>query len=138
MAVEFAEKEEKAAGQFEEPAFLKEAVDQLKEYLSGHRRDFHSLPIVMRATEFQREVWEAASDIPYGFTRTYGQLAEDIGHKGAARAVGTALSRNPICIIVPCHRIVPAGGTQEEPGQYAGGIWRKKWLLTHESPEAAS
>ena len=115
------------------PAFLEECGAQLRQYFSGARADFHSLPVVFRATDFQQAVWEAAMAIPYGETRTYGHLAQGIGSEGAARAVGTALHRNPLCIIVPCHRIVPASAPPGECGGYAGGTWRKEWLLKMES-----
>ena len=111
------------------PAFLEECVRQLCEYFAGERTAFHSLPLVLRSTEFQDRVWDAAGEIPFGQTCTYGELANTIGSPGASQAVGTALSRNAICIIIPCHRILPQSG---EAGGYAWGTWRKKWLVRHE------
>jgi methylated-DNA-[protein]-cysteine S-methyltransferase len=130
--IEFVDGEPRDAS--DAPEFLRQCAAQLREYFDGQRTSFHSLPIVWRSTDFQRDVWEAAEKIPYGETRTYGELADIVGHHGAARAVGTALGRNPLCIIIPCHRIIPAGGSPQECGHYAGGEWRKRWLLTHEAP----
>ena len=111
---------------------LVECARQLDLYFSGHMQDFHSLPLALAASDFQMQVWEAAMDIPYGETRTYGQLAEEIGHPRAARAVGTALKQNPLLLIVPCHRIIPVSATAEHHGGFAAGSWRKEWLLRHE------
>lgn len=80
-------------------------------------------------TPFQRAVWEATMKIPSGETRTYGDIAKMIGHPRAARAVGSALKKNPRLIVIPCHRVVPASGGV---GQYVGGVRRKRWLLRHE------
>lgn len=115
------------------PAFLEECAAQLRQYFAGERRQFQGLPLVYRATDFQRSVWDAALDIPFGSTRTYGMLAAAIGSPESARAVGGALHRNAIAIIVPCHRIVPAA--EHETGGYAGEPWRKEWLLRHEKGE---
>ncbi len=108
---------------------LWQAADQLREYFSGTRKHFADLPLQSVGTEFQQRVWDAAAGIGWGETLTYGQLAKEIGDADAARAVGTALGRNPLCIIVPCHRIVAANG---DGGGYAWGQWRKDWLLNHE------
>lgn len=132
VGIEFADKEEKA--QQGMPSFVEECAKQLREYFAGSRKTFDTLPMVWRATDFQEAVWEASLDIPYGETRSYGELAEIVGHPGASRAVGTALGRNPLCIIVPCHRIIPSGGSIAECGHYGGGEWRKRWLLNHEAP----
>ena len=114
------------------PDFLKDAVTQLDEYFAGKRKRFEVLPLAVAATDFQDRVWSAASEIPFGETVTYGDLAKSVKSPDAARAVGTALSRNPVVIIVPCHRIIPSTG---ECGEYAGGAWRKEWLLKHEGKE---
>lgn len=114
------------------PDFMKDAVTQLDEYFAGKRRRFEVLPLAIAATDFQDRVWSAASEIPFGETVTYGDLAKSVKSPDAARAVGTALSRNPVVIIVPCHRIIPSTG---ECGEYAGGAWRKEWLLKHEGKE---
>jgi methylated-DNA-[protein]-cysteine S-methyltransferase len=113
------------------PAFLQECLVQLNEYFEGKRTSFDSLPLAIRGTDFQQRVWDAASGIPYGSTDTYGNLVRAIGMNGGAQAVGSALSRNPLCIIVPCHRVLPQSDTGDVGG-YAGGVWRKEWLLKHE------
>lgn len=114
---------------------LKESVSQLKEYFSGNRTAFHSLKLRFAATDFQRQVWDELMRVPFGQTVTYGELAERAGHKGAARAVGTAMNVNPLPIIIPCHRVLPANRTL---GQYACGPERKLWLLQLESVTAVS
>jgi methylated-DNA-[protein]-cysteine S-methyltransferase len=108
---------------------LEEAKAQLKAYIDGDRDDF-DLPLDLVGTDFQRAVWEGLQQIPYGSTRSYGELASDLDRPGAARAVGTATGRNPVSIIVPCHRLV--GSTGSLTG-FAGGIDAKRWLLDHES-----
>ncbi|MGH3970782.1 MAG: methylated-DNA--[protein]-cysteine S-methyltransferase [Mycobacterium sp.] len=102
-----------------------EAVDQLGEYFSGERTDF-DLELSMAGTEFQRRVWRALTTIPYGETRSYGEIAGQIGAPGAARAVGLANGHNPIAIIVPCHRVIGASGSLTG---YGGGLDRKRSLL---------
>jgi methylated-DNA-[protein]-cysteine S-methyltransferase len=101
---------------------------QLAEYFAGERTEF-DLPLAMAGTDFQRTVWSALQRIPYGETISYGQLADQIGKPTASRAVGLANGRNPISIIVPCHRVV--GSTGDLTG-YGGGIERKRALLTFE------
>lgn len=108
---------------------IRAATRQLGEYFDGKRKDF-DLPISATGTVFQQIVWEKLREIPYGMTITYGELAQQIGDPDAARAVGTANSCNPISIIIPCHRVI--GGTGKLIG-YAGGLWRKQWLLEHEA-----
>jgi methylated-DNA-[protein]-cysteine S-methyltransferase len=103
-------------------------IDQLNEYFAGDRDSF-DLPVEPEGTEFQRAVWSALAEIPFGETRSYGQIAAAVGRPKAARAVGMANNRNPIAVIVPCHRVIGAGGALVG---YAGGIERKTWLLTHE------
>ena len=107
---------------------LARAAAQLREYFAGERTMF-DLPLAPDGTGFQRIVWEALERIPYGVTRTYGELAAAIGRPAASRAVGSANSRNPISIIVPCHRVIGANGTLTG---YAGGMRAKQWLLDHE------
>ena len=126
--IAFAEEEQEATP--DAPACLLYCEKQLREYFEGARRSFDDLPLQMRATDFQRRVWEEAMEIPFGLTLSYGQLAVNIGDPDAARAVGGALGRNALAIIVPCHRIVPA--ESEEAGGFAWGMERKKWLLAHE------
>lgn len=98
---------------------------QLEEYFAGRRQQF-DLPLRMAGSEFQQRVWRALVQIPFGTTITYAQLAARIDRAGAARAVGHANSRNPISIIVPCHRVIGADGTL---AGYAGGLDKKRWLL---------
>ncbi len=108
---------------------LTETAAQLASYLAGNRHDFDVLldPV---GTDFQREVWAGLQEIPYGETQTYGELADSLERPGAARAVGAATGRNPISIVIPCHRLV--GSTGALTG-FAGGIESKRWLLNHES-----
>lgn len=87
-------------------------------------------PLDLRGTPFQLKVWNATREIPAGETRTYADIAKRIGHPKAVRAVGTALGKNPVCVVVPCHRVVPSGG---EIGNYAYGKAMKRWLLDHEA-----
>jgi methylated-DNA-[protein]-cysteine S-methyltransferase len=102
-----------------------DAVEQLEAYFAGERTDF-DLKLSLTGTEFQRRVWQALLTIPYGETRSYGEIAEQIGASGAARAVGLANGRNPIAIIVPCHRVIGASGRLTG---YGGGLERKQSLL---------
>lgn len=104
------------------------AVRQLDEYFDGQRRDF-DLPLDPAGTEFQQSAWMALRAIPYGTTVSYGEQAEQMGDKRKARAVGAANGRNPISIIVPCHRVVGSNGALTG---FAGGIDTKDWLLSHE------
>lgn len=109
-------------------ALLDEAARQLREYLDGSRRDF-DLPLSLHGTPFQIAVWAALRQIPYGEVRSYGDIARAIGKPGAARAVGMANHRNPIAIIIPCHRVIGADGSLTG---YGGGLDRKRFLLTLE------
>jgi len=109
-------------------SILDEIQLELKAYFSGKLRAF-SVPVKVPGTQFQSLVWKALSEIPYGETRTYGELARIIGSPGASRAVGTANGLNRVAVVVPCHRVVNANGT---PGGYGGGIERKKALLALE------
>jgi methylated-DNA-[protein]-cysteine S-methyltransferase len=104
------------------------AIDQLGEYFAGERTDF-DLELALTGTPFQRTVWDALRAIPYGKTITYGELAERIGRPAAARAVGLANGKNPISVIVPCHRVI--GVTGDLTG-YGGGLDRKRHLLDFE------
>jgi methylated-DNA-[protein]-cysteine S-methyltransferase len=117
-------------------AVLDQAAAQLDEYFAGRRRSF-ALPLAPPGTEFQRRVWDALQDIPCGETRSYGELARSLGRPAASRAVGAANGRNPISIIVPCHRLIGAGG---DLTGYGGGIAAKRWLLALEAgdPERTS
>ncbi len=108
------------------------AMEQLDEYFRGERTEFE-LPLAPRGNAFQLRVWNLLRDIPYGATRSYGQLARDLGNPALAREVGGANARNPLSIIVPCHRVVGADGRLVG---YAGGLERKRFLLDLE--ESAS
>jgi methylated-DNA-[protein]-cysteine S-methyltransferase len=101
------------------------AREQLGEYFAGERTEF-DLPLAPVGTPFQEEVWSALREIPYGQTASYGELAERIGRASASRAVGMANGRNPISIVVPCHRVIGASGALTG---YAGGVERKRFLL---------
>ncbi len=103
---------------------IEEAAGEMEEYLSGSRKEF-TVPVAPEGTDFQKEVWGAMQDIPYGSTATYGEIAKEIGRPGAARAVGMACGANPIPIIIPCHRVVASNGI----GGYSGGLAIKRRLL---------
>lgn len=107
------------------PPLLRRAVGELREYFAGTRRTF-TLPLAPAGTPFQQEVWAALREIPYGETRTYGQIAARIGRPRASRAVGMANNRNPVGIVVPCHRVVGASGALVG---YAAGLPVKEFLL---------
>lgn len=113
----------------QETALIKEVYQQLSEYLKGERQMF-DLPLNPRGTDFQKRVWQALCDIPYGETRSYKQIAEAIGNPKAVRAVGMANNRNPITIVVPCHRVIGADGKLVG---YGGGLEMKEFLLRLES-----
>jgi methylated-DNA-[protein]-cysteine S-methyltransferase len=108
-------------------------IRQLREYFDGERRDF-DLELAPRGSEFELRVWSLLTKIPHGETRTYGQLASELGEPGSAQAVGNANGWNPISIVVPCHRVVGASGSLTG---YAGGLDRKRFLLSLEEPPAA-
>ena len=107
---------------------LAPAVAQLDEYFRGRRQEF-SLPLFLEGTEFQKKAWRLLAAIPFGETATYAEVAAAIGRPKAGRAVGQANHRNPISIIIPCHRVI--GGAGQLVG-YGSGLWRKRWLLDHE------
>jgi methylated-DNA-[protein]-cysteine S-methyltransferase len=107
---------------------LIQAARELREYFAGHRRDF-SVPLDLRGTEFQNKVWHALRSIPFGETRSYGELASQIGAPKASRAVGAANGRNPIPIILPCHRVIGSSGSLTG---FGGGLPMKRELLAHE------
>jgi methylated-DNA-[protein]-cysteine S-methyltransferase len=107
---------------------FRDAIGQLQAYFAGRRTEF-DLPVALVGSPFQRRVWDAVRAIPYGETASYGELAAQIGQPGAPRAVGLANGRNPISIIVPCHRVVGAAGGLTG---YGGGLERKRRLLEHE------
>ena len=112
---------------FEEPlsASAQAAAKQLQEYFSGTRTEF-DVPLAPKGTPFQQRAWKELCHIPYGQTRTYGEIAAAIGNPGAARAVGMACNRNPIWLLIPCHRVVGSNGMLTG---YAGGLSMKQALL---------
>lgn len=112
------------------PQALQNCVNQLNEYFRGERTEF-DLKLNPQGTSFQKTVWEELNKIPYGSTRTYLEQTKHIGDPKAIRAVASANGKNPIWIVIPCHRVIGSDGSLTG---YAGGLWRKKWLLNHESP----
>ncbi|HKO77332.1 MAG TPA: methylated-DNA--[protein]-cysteine S-methyltransferase [Flavobacterium sp.] len=112
------------------PDALQEAVSQLNDYFERKRTHF-DFKLNPQGTEFQQKVWSALLDIPYGKTRTYLEQSKFLGDVKAIRAVASANGKNPLWIVVPCHRVI---GTDGSLTGYAGGLWRKKWLLEHENP----
>lgn len=111
-----------------ETDLLKDASRQLKEYVEGKRKLFE-LPLAPDGTDFQRNVWKALREIPYGETRSYGEIAKSIGRPNASRAVGMANNKNPILIFIPCHRVIGVNGKLVG---YAGGLDVKKYILNLE------
>jgi len=112
------------------PSGLQNAVTELNDYFQGKRTHF-DFKLNPKGTEFQQKVWQALLEIPYGKTCSYMDLSKKIGDVKAIRAVASANGKNPLWIVVPCHRVI---GTDGSLTGYAGGLWRKKWLLEHESP----
>ena len=124
------------AGWIRDEAPFEDAIEQLEEYFAGERREFE-LDLAMHGDAFERRVWTALRGSPYGETVSYGEIARDLGHPDAARAVGRANARNPVAVIVPCHRVIGADGSLTG---YAGGLDNKRLLLELEakhSPAAA-
>lgn len=112
-------------GNEEETEVIRKAYTQLTEYLDGKRKVF-DLPLAPKGTDFQKQVWQALCKIPYGQTRTYKQIAEAIGNPKGVRAVGMANNRNPLIIVVPCHRVIGSNGKMIG---YAAGVDKKEFLL---------
>lgn len=112
------------------PNVLLEAVQQLHDYFLGNRNDF-DFKLNPQGTEFQQRVWQELLHIPFGKTMSYLDLSKKLGDVKAIRAVASANGKNPLWIVIPCHRVI---GTDGSLTGYAGGLWRKKWLLEHESP----
>lgn len=111
------------------PSELMEAVTQLKEYFDGEREEF-SLKLSPKGTDFQKRVWDELQKIPYGKTLSYQQIANELGDPKVIRAAASANGKNPISIIIPCHRVIGSDGSLTG---YSGGLDRKKWLLEHEN-----
>lgn len=112
------------------PEELKIAVNQLQEYFNGKRKEF-DFKLNPKGTDFQQKVWKELSNIPFGKTISYLELSKKLGDIKAIRAVASANGKNPLWIVIPCHRVI---GTNGSLTGYAGGLWRKKWLLEHENP----
>lgn len=112
------------------PEVLEDVVYQLREYFEGTRQEFN-LELNPEGTDFQKKVWKALLEIPYGKTISYLELSKNLGDTKAIRAVAAANGKNPLWIVVPCHRVIGSDGSLTG---YAGGLHRKKWLLEHESP----
>lgn len=113
----------------QETELIRKAYEQLTEYFAGKRKSF-DLPLYLEGTKFQQKVWAALQTIPYGETRSYGEIARQIGSPKAARAVGGANHNNPVMILVPCHRVIGADGSLTG---FGGGLDMKKYLLELES-----
>ena len=113
------------------PDCVKEGIRQLDEYFKGSRKSF-SLKLLPQGTPFQKLVWQQLKKIPYGKVASYGDMARAVGNPHAYRAVGNANNRNPIAIVIPCHRVI---GSDGKLVGYGSGLWRKEWLLDHEKSE---
>lgn len=113
------------------PKSLQNAVIQLQEYFEGSRKDF-TINLNPQGTDFQKKVWQELLNIPFGKTISYLELSKKLGDVKAIRAVASANGKNPLWIVVPCHRVIGSDGSLIG---YAGGLWRKKWLLEHESSQ---
>ena len=117
---------------YEDPEILKIynlIFDQLNQYFLGKRNIFE-IPIQLAGSSLELKVWDYLQSIPYGRTYSYPELAAEVGHPDAAQAVGEASLKNPIAVIIPCHRVISADGIIKS---YSGGVWRKEWLLKHEN-----
>ncbi|WP_129595879.1 methylated-DNA--[protein]-cysteine S-methyltransferase [Anaerophilus nitritogenes] len=125
MAVHFVEEKRELE---ESVSILENAYMQLDEYFNGIRKKFN-INFYIEGTDFQKKVWNALLEIPYGKTTSYQELAKHIGNENAVRAVGGANHKNNISIMIPCHRVIGKNGKLTG---YAGGLWRKKWLIEHE------
>jgi methylated-DNA-[protein]-cysteine S-methyltransferase len=112
------------------PEVLEEAAHQLQAYFDGNLSEF-TIKLNPKGTDFQKRVWDALVNIPFGKTTSYQELSIQLGDVKAIRAVASANGKNPLWIVVPCHRVIGSDGSLTG---YAGGLWRKKWLLEHETP----
>ncbi len=112
------------------PEILQESITQINEYFDGKRSNF-DIKINPKGTEFQRKIWNELLQIPFGRTMSYLDLSKKLGDVKAIRAVASANGKNPLWIVIPCHRVIGSDGSLTG---YAGGLWRKKWLLEHENP----
>lgn len=126
LELEFVENSSEQSQQL--PSILRDALKQIDEYFKGTRKAF-DLNLKVQGTEFQQTVWNQLRKVPFGTTSSYGEIAKAVGNPKGCRAVGGANNKNRIAIVIPCHRIVGADGSMTG---YAGGLWRKEWLLNHE------
>jgi methylated-DNA-[protein]-cysteine S-methyltransferase len=126
LSLEFVDSEH--ASDVDLPLCLKDCLKQIDAYFNGKRKEF-SLRLDPPGTKFQKSVWQQLEKIPYGSVTSYGKIARIIGKPAASRAVGGANGKNPIAIIIPCHRVVGSDGSLTG---YGGGLWRKEWLIQHE------
>lgn len=110
------------------PHVITDCYHQLDEYFNGERNTF-SVPYTLEGTDFQNEVWQALTTVPFGETATYQHIAKAVNREKAVRAVGSTNGKNKINIVIPCHRVIGSNGKLTG---YGGGLWRKKWLLEHE------
>ena len=127
-AIEFIESDEKTTKEI--TLELEEAFKQLHEYLNGNRTHFE-LKLTPKGTEFQNRVWDQLINIPFGKTKSYQEIANLLGNPKVIRAAASANGKNPIAIVIPCHRVIGSDGSLTG---YAGGLHRKKWLIDHENP----
>ncbi|WP_291275760.1 methylated-DNA--[protein]-cysteine S-methyltransferase [Flavobacterium sp.] len=112
------------------PVHLEEAAQQIEEFFQGKRKQF-DLKLNPKGTDFQKKVWNQLLQIPFGKTVSYQEITNQLGDPKAIRAVANANGKNPLWIVIPCHRVIGSDGSLIG---YAGGLWRKKWLLAHENP----
>ncbi|NTW33854.1 MAG: methylated-DNA--[protein]-cysteine S-methyltransferase [Bacteroidetes bacterium] len=113
------------------PPCLRDCVKQLDEYFNGKRKVFN-IEFDLEGSDFQKKVWTEIYKIPFGKTKSYNDIAKKIGNTGAVRAVGHAAGKNPVPIVIPCHRVI---GSDGKLVGFAGGLWRKKWLLDFENKD---
>jgi len=111
------------------PELIRPIFLQLDEYFAGERKEFN-IPLDLTGTDFQKQVWSSLLEIPFGHTISYMDIAKKLGDPKTIRAVGNANGKNPVSIIIPCHRVIGSDGSLIG---YAGGLWRKEWLLNHEN-----
>lgn len=128
-SIKFIEEKEMTSSMPEPESLLSQCFQQLDEYFKGCRKEF-TFPIDQEGTDFQKQVWAQLLTIPYGITISYAGLSRQLGDIKKIRAVGTTNGKNQLAIVVPCHRVI--GSNQQLTG-YAGGLWRKRWLLDHEA-----
>lgn len=118
----------------ESPSCLCDCVNQLHGYFNGKSKSFN-LALDLEGSDFQKKVWNEILKIPFGKIKTYNDIAKKLGNKKTARVVGNAVGKNPLAIIIPCHRVI---GSDGKLVGYAGGLWRKKWLLNFENKDVQS